>query len=87
MQFCKLLGPKDKMFIKNNHKLNLNHKLSLDQVYIVMGVFIDLQKAFNCISYWELLFERLQDIGFRCVALKWMKKYFENGILLLRFWT
>lgn len=42
-------------------------------------IFIDVQKAFDCIN-WELLFESLPDIGFRGVAFKWMRIYFEKRI-------
>ena len=45
----------------------------------VLGVFMDLQKAFDTINY-NILFNKLEYYGFRGICLAWFKSYFDNRL-------
>ena len=50
---------------------------ALDNKFKTVGVFLDLQKAFDCIVHGVLL-DRLYDLGVRGPALNWVKSFIEN---------
>jgi hypothetical protein len=52
-------------------------KANLDQKKSVLGVFIDLKKAFDTVSH-NLLLQKLECIGINGVALKMFKSYLTN---------
>lgn len=47
---------------------------ALDEKEKTVGVFLDLQKAFDCLDH-KTLFERMYDLGVRGVSLDWIKSY------------
>ena len=47
---------------------------ALDQKYKTVGVFLDLQKAFDCLDH-RILYTRLYNLGVRGVSLEWIKSY------------
>lgn len=47
---------------------------ALDNKYKAVGVFLDLQKAFNCLRH-DILFDRLYNLGIRGVPLDWLKSF------------
>jgi hypothetical protein len=50
---------------------------ALDQKCKSIGIFLDLQKAFDCLDH-KVLFDRLYSLGVRGVALNWIKSYLLN---------
>ncbi|CAH2084027.1 unnamed protein product [Euphydryas editha] len=54
-----------------------NIKLNIDKKQIVLGVFIDLKKAFDTVSH-ELLLKKLFDIGLTATAYGMLKSYLSN---------
>lgn len=52
---------------------------ALDKKFKTIGVFLDLQKAFDCLDHGKL-FNRLHRIGVRGVALDWIKSYLKGRI-------
>lgn len=52
---------------------------ALDSKYKAVGVFLDLQKAFDCVSH-RMLFDRLYKLGVRGVSLDWIKSYLQSRI-------
>lgn len=52
-------------------------KVSIDQKNIVLGVFIDLKKAFDTISH-PILLEKLKEAGLGGTVLKMFQSYLEN---------
>ena len=51
---------------------------SLDNGDIVIGVFIDLKKAFDTVNH-KILVRKLYYYGIRGNALKWPESYLTNG--------
>jgi hypothetical protein len=51
--------------------------LALDQKYKTVGVFLDLQKAFDCINH-KVLLDRLSSLGIRGPSLNWIRSFLEN---------
>lgn len=54
-----------------------NIKLRIDKKQVVLGLFIDLKKAFDSVSH-ELLLKKLTDIGIQGSAYKIFKSYLTN---------
>jgi hypothetical protein len=57
---------------------------SLDQSETVIGVFIDLKKAFDTVNH-EILLSKLDRYGIRGVALAWIKDYLKNRMQYVSF--
>ena len=49
-------------------------KKSLDDGNIVLGLFLDLCKAFNTVNH-KILFNKMQKYGIRGMSLKWFENY------------
>jgi hypothetical protein len=52
---------------------------SVDRKLFVIGIFIDLQKAFDTVNH-KILLEKLSFYGVRGLALEWFKDYISNRI-------
>ena len=50
---------------------------AIDNGNLVIGLFIDLCKAFDTVNH-EILFEKLSKYGIRNTALQWFKSYLQN---------
>ena len=50
---------------------------SLDEGKFVIGIFIDLKKAFDTVKH-DILLDKLEHYGIRGITLKWFKTYLEN---------
>ena len=50
---------------------------AIDNGNLVIGLFIDLCKAFDTVNH-EILFEKLTKYGIRNTALQWFKSYLQN---------
>ena len=48
---------------------------AIDQRETIVGVFLDLSKAFHTLDH-QILFTKLVHYGIRDVALQWIKSYF-----------
>ena len=57
---------------------------SLDRKELVMGIFLDLSKAFDTVDH-EILFDKLYFYGIRGIALDWVKSYFYNRKQFVQF--
>ena len=57
---------------------------SLDRKELVMGIFLDLSKAFDTVDH-EILFDKLYFYGIRGIALDWVKSYFHNRKPFVQF--
>ncbi|KAG6458312.1 hypothetical protein O3G_MSEX010807 [Manduca sexta] len=58
-------------------------KWSIDKKEIILGIFIDLKKAFDSVSH-EVLLQKLSDIGLTNVALDIFKSYLNNRQQILK---
>ena len=52
---------------------------AFEQKEFVVGVFLDLSKAFDTINY-NILFSKLHYYGIRGCTLKWFKSYLSNRL-------
>ena len=50
---------------------------SLEKKEIILGLFLDLSKAFDCLNY-DLFILKLEKYGVRGPALAWVKSYLSN---------
>lgn len=50
---------------------------ALDKKFKSVGVFLDLQKAFDCLDH-EVLFDKLSRLGVRGAALSWIESFLVN---------
>ena len=50
---------------------------NLNQGNIALGLFMDVEKCFDCISH-PILFKKLENAGVRGTALSWFKSFFAN---------
>ena len=59
--------------------LDLQDKITsaLDKQKFALGIFVDLQKAFDTVNH-SILLEKLSHYGFRGVPLKWLSSYLSN---------
>ena len=55
---------------------------SLDEGKFVIGIFIDLKKAFDTMKH-DILLDKLEHYGIRRITLKWFKSYLEDRKQLL----
>jgi hypothetical protein len=74
---------------KHSTELALIHLInkvatSIDENKLTAGVFLDLSKSFDTINH-EILFYKLEHYGFRGIALRWIKSYFENRKHFVQF--
>ena len=49
----------------------------LDQGKFALGIYLDIQKAFDCINH-DILLDKLQTYGIRGVAWRWFQNYLRN---------
>jgi len=90
--FSRMLSFLDKYKILNKHQFGFrkNHSTAtalinaLDNVYEhldrgedVIGVYLDIQKAFDCINH-DILLDKLKAYGIRGTAWEWFKNYLGN---------
>ena len=57
---------------------------SLDRKELVMGIFLDLSKAFDTVDH-EILFDKLYFYGIRGIIYNWIKSYFHNRKQFVQF--
>jgi len=50
---------------------------SLNEGKFCLGIFLDIKKAFDCVSH-DILFKKLHKLGIRENALSWFKSYLSN---------
>ena len=50
---------------------------SLDEGKFVIGIFIELRKAFDTVKH-DLILDKLEHYGIRGITLKWFKSYLED---------
>ncbi len=50
---------------------------ALDEKNKAVGVFLDLQKAFDCLDH-SILFDKLYSLGLRGVSLDWIKSFLQS---------
>ena len=90
MEKNKILSPFQHGFTKNqstgtalyeNVKYILN---SLDDKKNTVALFFDFSRAFDTVQH-EMLFHKLENIGVRGVALKWIQLYVSNGHQIVKF--
>lgn len=55
----------------------------MDKRYKCVGIFLDLQKAFDTVSI-RILLKRLENVGIRGLTLKWFKDYLSNRFQRVR---
>lgn len=55
---------------------------ALDETCKVVGVFLDLRKAFDCVNHTIIIFDRLYSLKVRGRSMEWIK-YFLIGLLCL----
>lgn len=60
-----------------------NIKLNIDKKQLVLGVFIDLKKAFDTVSH-ELLLKKLNDMGLTGAAYDMLKSYLSNRMQVVQ---
>ena len=70
-------------FLQTISLINLVDKITdgIGNGKFVIGIFIDLRKAFDTIDL-EILFKKLDYYGIRRVALNWLKKLCHKTICL-----
>ena len=57
--------------------LTENIRKAIDENKFAVGVFFDLQKAFDTVDH-EILIKKLDNYGIRGIANKWFKSYLSN---------
>ena len=77
------------IYILINNKIKLNKSISsgLDDKEYVVGLFLDLTKAFDCVDH-KLLIKKLYGCGFRGFVLDWLNSFLsgrEQKVLINKF--
>jgi hypothetical protein len=68
--------------------LQLYNKISsaIDKNEFIIGIFLDLSKAFDTVSH-DILFDKLQHYGIRATTLDWFKSYLNNRLQYVQYIT
>ena len=76
---------------RTNHSTNMALTILLDKIVsaidkgeYVIGIFIDLQKAFDTVNH-EILLNKLAKYGIRGKCLDWLRDYLQNRKQLVKF--
>ena len=67
--------------LRQGHSSTLSFIAVMDKMYerldegnIALGIYIDIQKAFDCVNY-RILLDKLNNYGIRGIPLKWIENY------------
>lgn len=56
---------------------------SLDRGMLVVGLFFDLSRAFDCLIF-DFILSKLYNIGFRGIFLKWLESYLADRLIKVK---
>ena len=99
MMYKRLLNYLNKICVLSSHQYGFRKNLStnfalidlidrittaIDNREFVVGVFLDLSKAFDTVNH-DLLFQKLEFYGIRGIALDWFKSYITRRYQCVRY--
>lgn len=88
MQFmvdCKLFRNNQHAYLKNKSTQTAIFDFlsriteALEGGHLVLGMFLDLSKAYDCLDY-NILLEKMESYGIQGIALKWFESHLENRL-------